>query len=167
MKKFFFVVLFAFTVFNSCQKNEPKTTYYLIRHAEKDKTDTTNRNPNLNKKGLNRAENWADYFSTIDLDAVYSTNYNRTLQTAKPTAQSKNLTTIIYNPRKLYDSIFQQKTKGKTVLIVGHSNTTPAFTNKILGKKKYSNIDENDNSKLFIVTIDGEKVFSDVKSVEL
>jgi len=84
MKKKFFLLVIAFNLL-SCTSND-KTTYYLIRHAEKDRTDKTNKNPNLNEKGLERAKKWATYFKEIQLDAVYSTNYNRTQQTAKPTA---------------------------------------------------------------------------------
>ena len=165
MKKLLFLVTFAFTLFSSCVENETKTVYYLIRHAEKDRTDKINRNPNLNKKGLDRAKKWATYFTDIELDAIYSTNYNRTLQTATPTANSKKLEIIKYNPRKMYDAVFQKETKGKTVLVVGHSNTTPAFANAILGEKKYTNIDDNDNSKLFILTLKGKEISNEVKSI--
>lgn len=165
MKKLLFLVTFAFTLFSSCVENETKTVYYLIRHAEKDRTDKINRNPNLNKKGLDRAKKWATYFTDIELDAIYSTNYNRTLQTATPTANSKKLEIIKYNPRKMYDAVFQKETKGKTVLVVGHSNTTPAFANAILGEKKYTNIDDNDNSKLFIITLKGKEISNEVKSI--
>ena len=164
MKKTLLYV-FAILTLAACNSEET-TTYYLIRHAEKDTTDKTNRNPNLNEKGLERAIKWATYFKNISLDAVYSTKYNRTQQTAKPTAESKKLKVLEYNPSKIYDSIFQQKTKGKTVLIVGHSNTTPVFANKILGEKKYKNMNENDNSTLFIVTISGDKKISKIKKID-
>ena len=153
-------ILLLFIVLISCTSNTKKevienttTTYYLIRHSEKVRNDTANKNPNLNEKGFERAEKWAAYFKNIPLDAVYSTNYNRTMQTSKPTADSKKLAIINYNPRNMYDSIFQKNTAGKTVLVVGHSNTTPAFVNKILGEKKYKDIDDSDNSCLFKVTI--------------
>jgi len=42
---------------------------------------------------------------------------------------------------------------GKTVLVVGHSNTTPQFVNKIIGKEEYIDIDDLNNSNLYIVTI--------------
>ncbi|MCI2228463.1 histidine phosphatase family protein [Polaribacter sp. MSW13] len=164
MKKLYFFFIFVFSLLSSCTSDDT-TTYYLIRHAEKDKTDTTNRNPNLNEKGLERAIKWAERFKNVQIDAVYSTKYNRTLQTGTPTAVSKNLEIKNYNPSKMYDSIFQKETKGKTVLIVGHSNTTPVFANKILGEKKYKDMDENDNSTLFIVTINGNKRTSKTEKV--
>jgi 2,3-bisphosphoglycerate-dependent phosphoglycerate mutase len=164
MKKFIALFIFIFTVFNSCTSGET-TTYYLIRHAEKDRTDTSNKNPNLNLKGLERAEKWASYFKNIELDAVYSTNYNRTQQTARPTAGSKELVIQSYNPSKMFDSLFQQNTKGKTVLIVGHSNTTPVFANKIVREKKYDNMNDHDNASLYIVRLSGGEVSSKIEKV--
>jgi len=129
------------------------TTYYFIRHAEKERTDVTNENPNLTEKGQQRAENWSAVFKNVDFDLVYSTNYNRTIQTAIPTSESKNLEIQFYNPKELYSEDFKLKTKNKTVLVVGHSDTTPLFVNTILGTKKYIDIDDNNNSNLYIITI--------------
>ena len=165
MKKYVFLFVFTFGLFSACNSDE-STTYYLIRHAEKDRTDETNKNPNLNEKGLERSEKWASYFKNIDLDAVYSTSYNRTIQTAKPISDSKKLEVKKYDPSKMYDAIFQTATKGKTVLVVGHSNTTPAFVNKILGENKYEDINDNDNARLYIVTITSDKRTSRIEKVE-
>jgi broad specificity phosphatase PhoE len=166
IKKFLIVFVFIFSAIISCTSEETKTTYYLIRHAEKDRTDKTNRNPNLNEQGINRAEKWMNYFKDIELNAVYSTNYKRTIQTAKPISESKKLEIKNYEPSRMYDAIFQNTTKGKTILVVGHSNTTPAFVNKILGKRKYEDINDNDNSSLYIVTIAGDKKTSRIERVE-
>ena len=70
-----------------------------------------------------------------------------------------------YNPRNMYDSIFIAETKGKSVLIVGHSNTTTVFANKILGENKYENMDDNDNASLYIVTISENKKESKIEKV--
>ncbi|ARV05589.1 phosphoglycerate mutase [Polaribacter sp. SA4-10] len=164
MKKFLFLFVFVFSLFSSCISDET-TTYYLIRHAEKERTDEKDRNPNLNEKGLERAKKWAVYFKDIELDAVYSTNYNRTQQTAKRTAESKNLKIKSYDPRNMYDSIFKNDTKGKTVLVVGHSNTTPVFANKILDNNEYPNMDDHDNYSLYIITLKGDKKTSIVKKI--
>ena len=143
----------------------PTSTYYLIRHAEKDRSDKSNKNPDLTETGNQRAVKWAGIFSNIAFDAIYSTNYNRTQQTAEPTALKQNLTIRDYDPSNLYSEAFKNQTQGKTVLIVGHSNTTPQFVNAILGKNlsadgqgrqvKYENIDDNNNGNLYIVTVSG------------
>ena len=66
----------------------------------------------------------------------------------------------------MYDSIFQKETKGKSVLVVGHSNTTPFFVNEILGEKKYKDMSDSDNASLYIVTITGDKKTSKIKKVK-
>lgn len=178
MRLSFRVLTILFVVLTSCTPETETTTYYLIRHAEKDRSDSLNRNPKLTEAGLKRAERWAKYFSNISLDEVYSTNYNRTIQTAQPTAKSKNLKLKFYNPRNLFDSEFQSETKGKTVLVVGHSNTTPALANKILAVKSaskqkaiYKDMDDKDNASLYILTFQNKgygmkKVSTEVKKVE-
>lgn len=154
-------ILLLFILIGACNSNET-TTYYLIRHAEKDRTNPTNRNPNLNSEGLIRASNWAKYFETVALDAVYSSDYKRTQQTAEPTAAEKSLLIQFYDPNNMYDAIFQKVTLGKSVLVVGHSNTTPAFVNLILEQEKYQSMNDKDNSSLYVVTIQNGKKTSRV-----
>lgn len=147
-----FVFLGIFSLTLQAQSDEI-TTYYLIRHAEKVRTDKTDGNPDLTEIGQKRALFWSRVFKDIPFEMVYTTNYNRTIQTASPTAKSKNLEIQFYDPREMYDNDFKLVSKGKKVLIVGHSNTTPQFVNKIIKKEKYNDIEDRNNSNLFIVTI--------------
>ncbi|NRR92598.1 histidine phosphatase family protein [Winogradskyella undariae] len=158
MKHLILITFFSFFIFASCKEKSEKqsdeiSTYYLIRHAEKDRSDNTNRNPNLTNEGLKRADNWAKHFKDIDFDAIYSTDYNRTKQTVMPTVKSKNIELQIYDPSDLKIEAFLEKTKGKTVLIVGHSNTTPKFVNELLGEEKYDDIADDNNANLYLVTL--------------
>lgn len=143
-------------------KEETTTTYYLIRHAEKDRSDKTNRNPHLTEKGLKRADNWSSVLKDVKFDAVYSTDYNRTKETALPTAKANNLELELYDPRKMASKEFLTDTKGKNVLVVGHSNTTPMFVNALLGQKKYDMIADDNNGNLYIVTITNDSKSSNV-----
>ena len=152
--------MICFSLISLLSNAQEVTTYYFIRHAEKLRVDKTDRNPNLNSKGLKRAEAWKEIFSNISFDAIYSTDYTRTRLTAKPTADSKNLPILIYNPRDLYSKAFQNQTKGKTILVVGHSNTTNVFANKVVGFEKYQEIKDNNNSNLYIVTLTDKKASS-------
>ncbi len=163
----FLVVILCFSC-KSDKKEEPNqevetTVYYLIRHAEKNRSIKSD-NPELTEKGIGRANSWATHFESIDLDYIYSTSYKRTQQTVLPTALDKDLVVQNYDTKNLYDRIFKDKTKGKTTLIVGHSNTTPAFVNTILGKQEYQQIDDKDNGKLFIVTIVNNEVSVEVEN---
>ena len=158
MKKLIPILLVVLFAFPSCKEHIEKNedviaTYYLIRHAEKDRSDKTNRNPELTEEGLQRAENWAKHFKDLKFDAVYSTDYNRTKQTAMPTATANNVELQFYNPSDIKIEEFIKNTKGKTVLIVGHSNTTPKFANGLLGEEKYEDIADDNNANLYIVTI--------------
>ena len=154
------IVVICFFLISIISHSQEVTTYYFIRHAEKLRVDKTDRNPNLNSKGLKRAESWKEIFSNISFDAIYSTDYTRTRLTAKPTADSKKLPILIYNPRDMYSKTFQNQTKGKTILVVGHSNTTNVFANKVLGFDKYEEIKDNNNSNLYIVTLTNKKASS-------
>jgi len=150
-------------VFLSCKNTSPKTanaetpvtnaTYYLIRHADKERGPEAGTDPDLTPEGMARAEFWAQTLSDVDFDAVYSTDYVRTRKTAQPLAEANNLPISIYDAQSLYDAQFQQETAGKTVLIVGHSNTTPAFVNSILGEEQYTEINDSVFGNLYIVKI--------------
>ena len=155
-----------FMLFTSCTQEKktgdsPQTvtsTYYFIRHAEKDRSDSSNKDPHLTEAGKARAEHWSDVLREVKFDAVYSTNYTRTKETAQPTASKNHLDITIYNPNTIDAKSFLAETKGKTILIVGHSNTTPAFVNKILGNKKYDDIDDGNNGNLYIVSVTGDTI---------
>ena len=150
MKKLVVLLVILFCSLSSFAQEV--STYYLVRHAEKDRSDKTNSNPELTDQGSQRALKWSSVFDNVTFDAVYSTNYLRTIATAKPTASAKGLEIQFYNPRELYSKDFQQETLGKTVLVVGHSNTTPQFVNAILGIDRYADIQDNNNANLYIVT---------------
>lgn len=129
------------------------TTFYLIRHAEKDRSVAGERDPELSTEGKARAQKWADILKDIEFDAIYSTDFNRTRQTVQHLADLNQLEIQSYDPRNLYSEAIRKTTTGKTILVVGHSNTTPHFANAILGERKYEDIDDAENGALFIVQV--------------
>lgn len=163
MKKYIVIALMLLCQIGIAQE---VTTYYLIRHAEKDRTDLSNRDPHLTLEGQERAKNWQNVFSAVPFDIVYSTPYHRTRETAQPTASAKQLSVESYDPRNLYDPSFKDKNEGKIVLVVGHSNTTPALANKILGREQYPQIDDHTNGNLYIIQVTPQGVTSQLLSIE-
>lgn len=155
MKKILLLMVMLCTMVSYTQEKDidNTTVYYFIRHAEKDRSNSQNKDPHLTEKGKKRAEKWAQVFKNISFDAIYSTKYNRTLQTARPAAKQNNIEVTFYDPGNFNSTAFKQKTKGKTVLVVGHSNTTPMLVNALLGKKKYATIQDNNNANLYILTL--------------
>ena len=150
------IFVFALGLFN-CNE-EPKvadtvSTFYFIRHAEKDRSNADNIDPELTQKGLGRAMHWAEILDEVPIDAIYSTDYERTQMTAAPMAVKKNLTVQIYDPGTIDVEQFKADNLNKKVFIVGHSNTTPELVNKMIGQEKYNQIDDMQNGSLFIVEI--------------
>ncbi|MFN4763090.1 phosphoglycerate mutase family protein [Gillisia sp. Q332] len=139
--------------------SEKMTQYYFIRHTEKDTTNPTDKDPLLTEQGIMRGENWAKVFKEISFDLIYSSDYKRTKSTAQIIAESQKKEFQLYSSKKLNDGDFQKNTKGKTVLVVGHSNSNPKFVNYILGLEKYEELSEEDYGSLFIVNVspDGTK----------
>jgi broad specificity phosphatase PhoE len=155
MKKYIvFLLLFGFQIHFGQNKT---TQYYFIRHAEK---ADSSKNPDLSKKGLERALEWKALFSAIQFDAVYSTDFKRTLQTIHPIVVENDQLLKLYNPQILDIETFKKETKGKTILIVGHSNTIPKMVNQLIKENKYGDIAENQFGNLYIVTLLENQILS-------
>lgn len=127
------------------------STFYFIRHAEKDRSNSEDPNPELTQKGMGRAMHWAEILKDVELDAVYTTDYNRTSMTASPTAIKHDIDVEYYDPRIIDIEQFKADNLSRTVLVVGHSNTTPDFVNSIIGEDKYPAMSDDDNGSLFMV----------------
>ena len=150
MKNYF---LFLFLIAQLSFAQNKTTTIYFIRHAEK--VDSSN-NPDLSTFGLERAAHWNEIFSDIPFDAIYSTDFTRTKQTAAPTAANKKIDITIYDAKNIDFQKFKTDNLGKTVLVVGHSNTIPDFVNKLINQDVYSNIEDKTFGNLYIVTLNGD-----------
>lgn len=158
-------ILIGFFALSSCtQKTDDKTdnttltTVYFIRHAEKDRSNPENKNPHLTEIGKDRAKYWSETLQNVKFDAVYSTDYNRTIETGSPTAQNNNLEIQFYDADKLDADKILNDNRGNNVLIVGHSDTTPKFVNKFLGTESYKAIDDSNNGNLYILTITNDMI---------
>jgi broad specificity phosphatase PhoE len=151
----------------ACQEEAPQTqdpgddtvtTFYLIRHAEKDRSNPEDIDPELNQAGLGRAMHWAEILNSVALDAIYTTDFERTTMTAAPASVKQDITVEYYKPEELNIDQFVTDNLGKNVLVVGHSNSTPALVNKLIGQEKYEQMDDYDNGSLFVVQLVGKHV---------
>jgi phosphohistidine phosphatase SixA len=135
------------------------STYILLRHAEKDtataRSTMMTADPPLSKQGEQRAQNLLNVLAAYQPDVIYATNYTRTKNTAIPLAKKFNKEIQLYDPKGL-SSFAEQllQIQGKTIVVVGHSNTTPVLVNLLLKENgKYPNLDDSDYSHLWVVTI--------------
>jgi broad specificity phosphatase PhoE len=145
--------LFAFTVL----AQQKVTTVILIRHAEKMVDGSSD--PDLTESGRTRAVLLADLLSKAKIDAIYSTHYRRTENTVAPLAQRHGLIVQNYDGGKMPEvDAMLAKHQGGTIVICGHSNTTPAIVNYLTGHKdEFKTFDDTDYGNVVIVSrCDGE-----------
>ena len=151
-----FLCLFSISLFSQnafSQEKKEITKIFLVRHAEKQKDQ--GKNPALTDQGIKRSQALEKLLTKVDFSAIYSTDFKRTRDTAKPLATSKGINIELYNPmdsRNFLDGILS-KHKGKNIFVVGHSNTIPLLVNTLLGEEKFSSLRDDEYSNLFIVTI--------------
>jgi phosphohistidine phosphatase SixA len=119
-------------------------TWYFVRHFEKQVGD----NPSLTEKGKARAMALAAFFSDKSLNHIYSTDYNRTLETSTPVSKSKSVEIQLYDPRNLVEFSTRLKILNN-VLVIGHSNTTPEILSLMGGEDII--IEESDYGVIYIV----------------
>lgn len=133
------------------------TKIIIVRHAEK--MNDGSKNPLLSEIGKLRAEKLKELFTDVKIDKLFSTPYLRTIETLQPLAITRNLKTIEYNPSdKIFAENLLQNEKGKTIVIVGHSNTCPELVNKLISETKFIALDENEYGKIWIITFKNEKL---------
>ena len=134
------------------------TTYYVVRHAEKETTNTMTNDVPLSAEGKQRAEALKDLLQSKNIEAIYATNYIRTKSTAQPLAQEKNITIQVYDPRDTgFVSRIRNISSGN-VLIVGHSNTVDDIVNQLEGKTVIpGDLPESEYGDLFVVKRKGKK----------
>lgn len=142
-----YILIISLTCFSNSNFASDNYSIYLVRHAEK-KLDSDN--PSLTQCGLLRAKLLASMLSKTTIKSIYSTSYQRTMQTAKPSANLHNLPIKNYSPKHLDQLATQLKQRKETALIVGHSNTTPMLT-ELLSKTDVKPLTEQEYQYLYQV----------------
>lgn len=149
--------------------NAQKQKFIIIRHAEKDTTISGSQmmqaDPPLSSKGQERAQSLISKFRKYKIDKIYSTNYDRTKSTALPLANFIGLSINNYDPGNLKafaDGLIRIENQSKTILIVGHSNTSPRLVNLLLGKELYKDLDESVYNQYWVVKINGQRRYTKV-----
>ena len=95
------LLLFGFQIAGLAQDKGSMFTIYLVRHAEKVLSEDNPKDPSLTPCGEQRAASLEVFLSAVHLDAIYSSDYTRTRNTAQPAAQNRNLETRLYDHKKL------------------------------------------------------------------
>ncbi|WP_029281697.1 histidine phosphatase family protein [Pedobacter sp. R20-19] len=152
MKKLFlfFFLCLIFSKVNFAQTTE----VWVVRHAEKDKTNPEDKDPNLSDEGKIRAGDLATFLKKTKFDVAFSTPYKRTHQTLDSLIIPK---VINYNdPKSLVDSV-KKNYVGKTVIVAGHSNTVLEIIEAFGGKRPKEMFTEDDYDYIFRLIIKDDK----------
>ena len=138
-------------------ESQATTTVIFVRHAEK--ATLPEGDPALSPAGQQRVAELTRQLVDADvvagIDAVYSTPYRCTVETAQPVADALGLPVNTYDAadtEAIMDVIVREH-KGKIILVVGHSNTLPALIGNMGASKKVPEIAENEYDNIYIVSI--------------
>lgn len=134
---------------SALQAQDGASVVYLVRHAEK---ADDSRDPALSPTGVVRAERLARMLADAGITHVWSTDFQRTRETAGPIAAQLALTLQIYDGAKLAELVERLRTTPGRHLVVGHSNTTPVVV-RLLGADPGTPIADAEYDRLYVVTL--------------
>lgn len=122
---------------------------YVSRHAEKVASDS--KDPPLTTAGEQRAHRLAAMLQDAGIAQVFSTTYQRTRQTAAPTAARFGLDVQTYDPGKQAVFAAWLRTQRGNKLVVGHSNTVPGLVRE-LGGEADGDLPDTEYSRIYKLT---------------
>ena len=129
---------------------------YLVRHAEQEPEASDPGNPTLSICGELRAKALERILIDIRLERIYSTPFERTLSTAQPIAESKQLEIENYDPARLNEFSRQLLDLQQNALVVGHSNTTAILAGLLAGERREA-FAEDIFDRLYQVVVAGKQ----------
>ena len=130
------------------------TEVWVVRHAEKDKSNPEDKDPNLSDEGRIRAGDLATFLKNVKFDVGYSTPYKRTHQTLDSLIIPKVINYT--DPKSLVDSV-KKNYIGKTVIVAAHSNTVLEIIEAFGGKRPMEMLTDDDYDYIFRLTVKDDK----------
>jgi broad specificity phosphatase PhoE len=153
------ILLCAFGVVSCNRAPEAATTVIVVRHAEKasDADDSP-----LNEAGSRRAQALVRATEGAGVGAIYSSQFKRNLDTARPLSERANLPVTqmpvnLQNPGDYGQTLARdilEKHAGRTVVVVGHANTVAATVEGLIGRP--AQLGDIQYGDLFVVVIPRE-----------
>jgi broad specificity phosphatase PhoE len=133
------------------------TIVIVTRHAEK--AQDPGPDPSLDAAGARRARSLATALQDAGVSTVIVTQFRRTRQTAAPLAERLKVPVVerpVARDVEAYASALAQEIRasyaGRTVFVVGHSNTGPAIVAALSGKT-VEPIPDGRYGDLYVVTM--------------
>ena len=154
------LVFVAGIFFHSCKT---ATTYYVVRHAEKEAgttmtaTTTMTSDVPLSAEGKERAEDLKNRLMNQRIEAIYATNTIRAKSTAQPLSEVLNIPIHTYDHRDTTFLASLNKSM-KNSLIVGHSNTIDDIVNTLSGRSILQDLSDSAYGDLFLIKKRGDRI---------
>jgi phosphohistidine phosphatase SixA len=129
-------------------------TIFFVRHADKvsDETDAP-----LSDAGHRRAECLANTLVDSHIEHIYTSDLQRTQQTAAPLAEKLHLKPLAFPLSKMDDLIEAIRSeKAANTLVVWHDATLPKIL-RALGAPEVKPIAHTEYDRFFIITISDDK----------
>lgn len=155
------IALISFEHILYAQQDAGVTKIYIVRHAERGALNSNN-DPEINEAGKARAGDLLRALQNEGIQKIYVSQYRRTQMTADSLRITAGIDTVHYKADnsgdELINAIMQHSDFGKTILIIGHSNTIPKIIRKF-GVLDYpqENIPDAGFDDLFLITYKNEK----------
>jgi phosphohistidine phosphatase SixA len=142
----------------AAQQEPGVTRIFIVRHAEKE----TGKDPLLTAAGNARAGDLMRTLQNEDIRKIYVSQYRRTQNTGDSLRLQLKIDTVHYAADTVCDNlvnaIMEHSDFGKTILIIGHSNTIPQIIRKFgVTDHPYGDIPDNEFDNLFMITYKKEK----------
>lgn len=152
MKYFFLTLLLASQPFTGTAITDENDIYtlYLVRHAEKQLDDSDD--PRLTDAGKKRSEQLAKWLRDKDIQDVWSSDFRRTRDTAKPALKQNGLATKLYDPQDQPALVKQLLESQHNALVVGHSNTIPELA-RLICECTIDDMDESEYDRLIVIAV--------------
>jgi phosphohistidine phosphatase SixA len=138
------------------QPAAPATVVILVRHAER---APGSGDVPLSDSGLSRATALAEVARQAGVDAIITTQYRRTQQTAQPVADARGVAPIVISAQSDVPAHASEvagavrRLAGRVILVVGHSNTIPSIV-AALGGTRFPDLCDAEYDAVFTVVID-------------
>ena len=125
----------------------PESVFFLVRHAEKaDQSE----DPPLTEEGHARAKSLAGMLRDVGIEKIYSSDFERTRDTAAPLASDLGLEVALYDLDQLAELADTLLSSPGRYLVVGHSNTNPELAG-LLGGEPGSPISDDEYDRLYVL----------------
>ncbi|MDH3266171.1 MAG: histidine phosphatase family protein [Gammaproteobacteria bacterium] len=138
-------------------ESQATTTIIFVRHAEQTSRDEAD--PSLSGAGKRRVAELTRQLVDADvvagIDAIWSTELKRAVETAQPLADQLDLPINIYpasDTETVLETILKNH-KGRIILVVGHSNTLPELIANLGASKNVPPIAQNEFDNIYIISI--------------